>query len=125
MNRFGTRRRRLQPAVILKIIASRIITQISLRAAQLEARLQGAALPSIYIDIAAAQAFTALGLELNHPRGVIAILSRQRSFQQRDALREAGAKALREPAADPLGQFDTVDPVLDLCVLAPDVKCAE
>ena len=78
-----------------------------------------------YIEIASPGLVVAgLGLDVHHAGGLEPILRRQRTGDQRHAVGKAGLERLAEHR-QPLRQFDAVEPVLHVGMLAAQVDLAE
>src|SRR5579885_441741 len=120
----GTRGRRLHAQLVLQILACKVIVEIFFGAAELEAGLQRRVLAAVQVEVAAAEAQAAAGMDVDYGSGLVAVLSRQSTGQKVDALGEAGIVDLAEIAADTLRHLDTVDAVLDVAVLAAHMNLA-
>ena len=123
MQRVLRGRRVLDADVVLEIGAGEEVLQVAAGAADLQARLDMAAAADRQVEAAFVRHVRALGANVDHAGGAVAVLRRQRAGQHRHLVGEAGVEHLPE-AADRLGDHHAVDAVLQVGVVAAHVQLA-
>src|SRR5260370_41021447 len=107
----GSRGWWLQAPLALKVLAAKEIIQLVLRAAQLEARLQGGVLAPVHVEVAPIEGDAALGVDVDDARRPVTVFGRQGPGQKIDVSRKARTQH-RAKAGNALGELNAVDPRL-------------
>ena len=114
----------LDADVVVQPGAGDEVAEGALRSRQLGIGLAVAAAAAEHADRAAVVERVALGADIDHRRGAVSVLGRQRTGEEAEAIGHARLERLTE-AADRLGDDDAVDAVLDVRVIAAHVQLAE
>jgi hypothetical protein len=117
------RRRIFDSDIAAKIPSRDEILRLSGGPAIFETRGDRAVAAAVDADAAGIVEGVRLGLDVQHARGALAILRRQRAGNQGEAADDAGVEDLPE-AADAVRQHDAVDAVLQIGVFVADVQFA-
>src|SRR6202162_2667257 len=108
----------------MQILPGRKPAKVALRAAILEARLLGAALAPIEVNIREVVEQAVFGLDVDYSRGTQSELRGQRAGQQADAVGEARTQNLAE-SCDSFRKLDPIDAILQVGVVAADMDLSE
>src|SRR5439155_2123411 len=116
--------RRLDEAVTPVVRAGSVVAELALRTAELQRWRERPPLPAIEIKVGNGISEAVLRPNIDHAGSPQSVLSRKRPGYQAEVVRKPRGKNLGE-SVDTLGQRDSVEPILEIGMVAAHMKLPE